>query len=421
MPTTIATQPSAPLAPAPVVALPWVVATLVVAVVAVRDGRVCPMVGRNSTPSAMGYGHNAVLCLSTLSMLTTLEKLTYQALQKGKGAFSLAHKEISLRLLKTVAPDAVVKTRPLQPGTTKELRRAMDALLERDWQDGEDGIYPKELLFSSPWKDWAIRYPLLWLDSPATWDRLRRRDFHDLPRTINHQHYPSYYLRNFHNQTDGYLSDHSAALYDLQVEILFNGTADPMRRRLLRPLKQALPRLCAGEKSSEPQRILDLATGTGRTMYQLRAAFPRTRLVGCDLSEAYLRQAGRWLAEQTGELPQLVQANVEAVPFVDSWFDAITCVFLLHELPRPARANCIREAFRLLKPGGVLAVLDSVQPKDSPRFKTLLDNFRRVYHEPFYGDYMVDIIEDHLDQAGFKLLLGETHLLSRLWLAQKPS
>ncbi|MYF36597.1 MAG: class I SAM-dependent methyltransferase [Synechococcus sp. SB0678_bin_12] len=354
-------------------------------------------------------------------MPATLAKLTYQALQKGKGAFSLAHKEISLRLLKTMAPGAVVKTLPLETGTIQALHDAMDLLLERDWQDGEDGIYPTELLFSSPWKDWVVRYPLLWLDSPATWDRLRRRDFQDLPETINRQHYPAYYLRNFHNQTDGYLSDRSAALYDLQVEILFNGAADPMRRRLLRPLKQALPRLGVGGNPSQPVRILDLATGTGRTMHQLRAAFPHVQLVGSDLSEAYLRQAGRWLAERPGKLPQLVQANVEAVPFVDGWFDAITCVFLLHELPRPARANCMKEAFRLLKPGGVLAVLDSVQPKDSPQFKVLSENFRRVYHEPFYGDYMADAIETHLDQAGFAVPTSETHFLARLWLARKPT
>ena len=354
-------------------------------------------------------------------MAAPLGKLTYQVLQKGKGAFSLAHKEISLRLLKTMAPNAVVKTLPLEPNTIKALQGAMDALLEQDWQDGEDGTYPTELLFSGPWKDWAVRYPLLWLDSPVTWDRLRRRDFQDLPKTINRQHYPAYYLRNFHNQTDGYLSDRSAALYDLQVEILFNGAADPMRRRLLRPLNQALPRLGVGGDLPQPQRILDLATGTGRTMHQLRAAFPQAQLVGCDLSEAYLRQAGRWLAERPGELPQLVQANVEAVPFVDNWFDAITCVFLLHELPRSARANCMKEAFRLLKPGGVLAVLDSIQPKDSPQLKVLLENFRRVYHEPFYGDYMADAIENHLEQAGFTLLLSETHFLARLWLARKPS
>ena len=52
----------------------------------------------------------------------------------------------------------------------------------------------------------------------------------DLPDTTDPSLYPDYY-QNFHHQTDGYLSDHQA-LYDLQVEILFNGSADAMRRRV---------------------------------------------------------------------------------------------------------------------------------------------------------------------------------------------
>ena len=49
--------------------------------------------------------------------------------------------------------------------------------------------------------------------------------------------YPEYYMRNFHYQTDGYLSALSAELYEHQVEMLFSGTADPMRRALLSPMK----------------------------------------------------------------------------------------------------------------------------------------------------------------------------------------
>lgn len=70
---------------------------------------------------------------------------------------------------------------------------------------------------------------------PLTWNRRARRQVRDLPQDVEPEAFPDYYLQNFHHQTDGYLSDHSAALYDLQVEILFNGAADPMRRRLLKP------------------------------------------------------------------------------------------------------------------------------------------------------------------------------------------
>ena len=42
--------------------------------------------------------------------------------------------------------------------------------------------------------------------------------------------YPAYYRQNFHFQSGGWLTDHSAAIYDTQVEVLFTGAADVMRR-----------------------------------------------------------------------------------------------------------------------------------------------------------------------------------------------
>ena len=131
----------------------------------------------------------------------------------------------------------------------------------------------------------------MWLDLPLTWKRQKERNVRDLPKKTDASLYPDYYLQNFHHQTDGYLSDHSAELYDLQVEILFNGTADAMRRRVLSPLKRGLNHF--SECSPSSIRVLDIATGTGRTLQQIRAALPHAELIGTDLSEAYLRQANR--------------------------------------------------------------------------------------------------------------------------------
>ena len=49
---------------------------------------------------------------------------------------------------------------------------------------------------------------------------------------------PDYYRQNFHFQSDGWLSDHSAAIYDTQVEVLFTGAADVMRRRAMKPIAE---------------------------------------------------------------------------------------------------------------------------------------------------------------------------------------
>jgi ubiquinone/menaquinone biosynthesis C-methylase UbiE len=299
-----------------------------------------------------------------------------------------------------------------------DLQAAHQQLLDLDWQEAEAGLYPTSLLFDAPWLDWAARYPLVWLDMPSTWNRRSKREVSDLPREVERSSYPDYYLQNFHHQTDGYFSDHSASLYDLQVEILFNGTAEPMRRRVLRPLLQGLRNF--SERPASSLRVLDVATGTGRTLRQIRAALPQAQLVGLDLSPAYLRQANRWLSQLPSELPQLVQGNAEAMPFAEGSMQAITCVFLLHELPGDARQNVLNECFRLLEPGGTLVLADSVQLADSPQFETVMDNFRRVFHEPYYRDYIADDIDARLNTAGFSGIRAESHLMTRVWSATKP-
>ncbi|MEN9541039.1 MAG: hypothetical protein RLZZ459_1130, partial [Cyanobacteriota bacterium] len=167
-------------------------------------------------------------------------------------------------------------------------------------------------------------------------------------------------------------------------------------------------------------RVLDVATGTGRTLRQIRAALPQAQLVGLDLSPAYLRQANRWLSQLPSELPQLVQGNGEAMPFAAGSMQAITCVFLLHELPAAARQNVINDCFRVLEPGGVLVLADSVQLADSPAFEPVMDNFRRAFHEPYYRDYIGDDIDARLSAAGFQGIRAESHLMTRVWSATKP-
>ena len=61
----------------------------------------------------------------------------------------------------------------------------MERLEKIDWQEAEAGIYPKSQLFEAPWFEWAIRYPLVWLDLPSTWKRRQARKYQDLPKQID--------------------------------------------------------------------------------------------------------------------------------------------------------------------------------------------------------------------------------------------
>ncbi len=198
---------------------------------------------------------------------------------------------------------------------------------------------------------------------------------------------PDYYSRNFHFQTDGYLSDQSAQLYEHQVEILFNGTAQTMRRLALPSLGAIFPR------SSEIE-ILDVASGPGSLTHDLALTYPKARITALDLSFPYLKEAQKRLRK----FPRVnfLQGNAEEIPLKEKRFDAITCSFLFHELPQKNRRNVLKECLRVLKPGGVLSLVDSIQEQDAPHLNWALERFPMSYHEPFYKNYLQNPLEDEL-------------------------
>ncbi len=351
-------------------------------------------------------------------MPDTLTKLTYQTFQQSKSIFGLAHKTLSAELMKFLSP-VEKKVTPIPTELLMQLRERLNDLLETDWEDAERGVYPTSLLFDNPWEDFFLYYPQIWMDLPKVWERAKSQKHQEFSPNIDTTDYPQYYVQNFHHQTDGYLSESSANLYDLGVEILFNGTADAMRRRILAPLKEALKVFI--DVSPRQKRVLDIACGTGRTLKMIRAALPQASLFGTDLSPTYLRKANQLLSEIPGELPQLLQANAEDLPYLDDYFHATTCVFLFHELPATIRQRVINQAFRVTKPGGTFILCDSVQMSDSPEMEPAMQHFHEAFHEPFYMNYVVDNLVERLETAGFENIEMQIHHMSKYLIARKPS
>jgi ubiquinone/menaquinone biosynthesis C-methylase UbiE len=351
-------------------------------------------------------------------MAETLTKLAYQTFQQGKSYFGLAHKALSTQLTNFLAPSAKQETEPISPALLGMIQQRLNDLIDRDWLDAEQGVYPTQLLFDNPWEDFFRFYPLVWMDLPSMWQRIGEKRYQDFPTNIRTEGYPNYYVQNFHHQTDGYLSEHSANLYDLQVEILFNGTADAMRRRTLLPLKHGLEGF---DVPAHQVRVLDVACGTGRTLRQIRGTLPDASLYGVDLSPAYLRKANQLLADLPGTLPQLVHANAEHLPFLDEHFHGIVSVFLFHELPPEVRQTVIEEAFRVLQPGGVFVICDSIQLSDSPELAPAMRNFATMFHEPYYRHYTTDDLAERLVKAGFVSVQSEVHFMSKYWIARKAA
>lgn len=55
---------------------------------------------------------------------------------------------------------------------------------------------------------------------------------------------------------------------------------------------------------------------------------------------------------------EYMQASAESLPMPDSCLDLVTGSYLLHELPASATCGVLKEAHRVLRPGGVVAVID---------------------------------------------------------------
>lgn len=103
-------------------------------------------------------------------------------------------------------------------------------------------------------------------------------------------------------------------------------------------------------------RILDVGCGTGALAAAAVERWPGARVTGVDASAAMLAVASRELGDLDGttrDRVSLVQATADRLPFADGDFDIVLTAFVLQLVP--SRYRALREARRVLAPGGTLA------------------------------------------------------------------
>ena len=106
--------------------------------------------------------------------------------------------------------------------------------------------------------------------------------------------------------------------------------------------------------------VLEIAIGTGRNL-----AFypPDVTLTGIELSSAMLELA-RQRAQTLGRTIDLQLGDAETLPFPDERFDTVVCTLALCTIPHPRQA--LQEAWRVLRPGGHLLLLEHVRSPSWP-------------------------------------------------------
>ena len=337
-------------------------------------------------------------------MASPLDRLSYAARQAARVAWYAGHYAAGLRLLKPMPkPDFAIGPTPSRAEMTTDMR----ALFEREWRDIESGLFPEPRMLTPDPGDLLRRSLLYFRDLPKV-DARRHGELDDELRPGEQgDGLPDYYRQNFHFQSDGWLSDHSAVLYDTQVEVLFTGAADVMRRRAFRPIADWM----AG-RNQRALHALDVGCGTGRLLAFLHSAWPGLRLVGLDLSLPYLAEARR-LIGRTARV-KLQEGAAESLPFGNGSLDLVVSSFLLHELPPEVRAQMLAETARVLKPDGLAVIVDSMQKGDHPSWDGLLDLFPHYFHEPYYADYVGGRLEDWAADAGLATITSERAFLSKV-------
>jgi len=299
------------------------------------------------------------------------------------------------------------------------LMREALGLLRQDFRNVRQGIYPApsdrlprpaEALID------AARY---WRDLPKVALRRRTRSSQEPVAEYHRDDYPRYYLQNFHFQTDGWLSDSSANLYDVQVEVLFAGLAGAMRRQGLVSIAEWLQKSQgdAGQ-CKRPLRALDLGTGTGAMIGAMAEAFPELLLQGLDLSPAYLARA-KERHRSAGAV--WTRGAAEAIPAADASQDIVTAVYLFHELPAKVRTAVLSEVRRVLRPGGRFVLVDSAQIGDVPALDPVLRSFPEQFHEPYYRNWIESDVPAALAAAGLTPVETRPAYLSKVFVADRPN
>lgn len=112
---------------------------------------------------------------------------------------------------------------------------------------------------------------------------------------------------------------------------------------------------------AQPQRILDVASGTGVWTQAMREQFPQAQVTGMDVSVPLEVQEN---GQSSGYV--FVQANaLEPLPFPDAAFDYVHMRFMFTAMPVQQWPQVVRELVRVTTPGGWIELVEAYVPRDA--------------------------------------------------------
>lgn len=139
--------------------------------------------------------------------------------------------------------------------------------------------------------------------------------------------------------------------------------------------------LCDQVALTPGMRVLDLACGVGQPALTaaMRVA-PGGRVVATDIAPEMVAAAQQAAARAGRENIEFREADLEAIPYPDASFDAVTCRFGLMFCPDPVKGAA--EIRRVLKPGGRFALAVWAEPQKNVQFTSFLGPLSQIAPGP---------------------------------------
>lgn len=175
----------------------------------------------------------------------------------------------------------------------------------------------------------------------------------------------------------------------------FFGRWSPLYDLFARPIGFAYEAAVEKAGASPGRSILDLCTGTGEIA--LRLARRGAAVTAVDLTPSMLLRA----VEKSKKLPiRFLAMDARRLAFPDAAFDAAVLSFALHDMPRRARTEVLREAARVAR--GSVVVLDYDVPRRGPGRKLVLGGLN-LFETPYLAGFAKQGAAGAIAEAGLEV------------------
>ncbi|XP_070533155.1 uncharacterized protein [Ptychodera flava] len=220
-----------------------------------------------------------------------------------------------------------------------------------DWEDAFHQEFPFETylyLRSLHLQDWSIKTFVEFiqnytLQTPDYGSSTPNDEDVLAPGSRGPVEYPYHYTKKHPHFTPGGYLNSRAPRYYYAGEGKFNFAS-------IRNIRDWLVKL----HNDPPRRVLDIGTGNCYTAFAYADLYPKADVIGIDLSAPFIRFCRHWKSHRNSTNAKFYQANAENTPFPSESFDVVHFSYVLHEMPAENSRQILREAYRLLTPGGAL-------------------------------------------------------------------